>query len=228
MVEEKTAAQLWDEGCQHDALRNKFIIPEIVRLLIEARPSAILDIGSGTGSTARAIQLGLGFRPEWLLVDICQDRINCAVQLKPDEMRQVEYCCDFIDQFDRSIRVDAAIASFTLLEIVELDTFLTRLEQCLVPGGLAVFALPDAWEDVLHLEQECPGVAEEFLRGSVSLSKTDKFTNAPYPFRARRIEQVITTALNAGFRLVWMASNFEPGMRAHVLALRRSNGLPDG
>lgn len=194
-------AQLWDNGCRTDPPRNLFVIPEVARILSVERPARVLDVGAGTGYVAREIDKLLAYRPEWTLLDINSERLQLAASLKPQAMVQETLCSDVTRFSGSTSAFDAALATFTLLEISDIAGFAGALWGLLSAGAVLIVALPDAWEDVLAASAARPEVLQEYLGGQTSILKIDKFTSNPYPFRAIRLEVLVQCFLSMGFHL---------------------------
>jgi SAM-dependent methyltransferase len=89
-------ADRWEHGCQRDDVRNRFVIPRAAEIFNQFRPHSILDVGSGTGYTARLIDNILKYRPTWSLIDCDADRSRIAAANKPEAMDAGFICSDFI------------------------------------------------------------------------------------------------------------------------------------
>lgn len=213
-------AERWEEGCKSDQVRNNFVVPHLVRLLRGFDAKSILDIGAGTGYIAREVDKLLFNRPQWTLLDANAQRLQLAVDLAPANMLlETRPANIFTAQF--SVPFDVIIATFTLLEITELDRLIGMMPALVRPGGLLLIGQPDAWVDVVDASEQDLASARAFLVGAVDLRKIDKFTGEPYPFRAVRIEHLISVILASGFELVEL-NEWESGAKGvYVLAFRR-------
>lgn len=216
----KTKAQLWEEGCQRCDLRNNFVIPQVAHLMEKYCGTRVIDVGAGTGYIARRVDALVSSRPEWTLIDLDPARLEVAKYSKPEGMRQELVLADFVDQYEPMERFDLCLVTFTLLEIVDVASFLNKLVSCLVDGGSLVVAAPDNAEDAYRDFASDPEKFDAFLAGSVMLQKIDKFTGDAYPFRALRTERLIEMALSAGFELKDLAYNNEKGARAYILGFQ--------
>lgn len=194
------AARRWEKGCQDDAIRNEFVIPQMARMLNARRPARILDLGAGTGYIARRINDRLDLPAEWVLLDPDAGRMHVAAELKPDLMHQ-ELVQGELASLVGPAGFDAIIVSFTLLEIEDIEGCARDIRSKMAEAGILIVAGPDAWEDVVSASESGFDIARTFLRDKVSLSKSDKFTGQPYPFQAIRHEALITIVLRAGFSL---------------------------
>lgn len=193
-------AAAWEAGCKADLIRNQTIIPFIVQQFAKHRPQRVLDVGTGTGYVPRAVDPELAYRPNWTLVDINPARIALAKALQPAGMLSEAVSKDAITSLRTMGSFDAALLTFTLLEVRAFDTLLNEISKVIVSGGLLIVALPDVWADALGVDDNL-GAARALLSGEVEISKTDKFTGTTYPFYARRVEQIISTVLDLGFYL---------------------------
>jgi hypothetical protein len=194
-------AELWEAGCREDKLRNGVLVPAIARILAREKSARILDVGTGTAYVPRQIHPLLSHRPEWNLVDLCPDRIALASKLIPEDMIAEFTCSDIANCGLPSAWYDAILLTFTLLEVSDMKELINALSDLTADEGSLIIALPDVWKDVLGASDDHEADAKAFLSSDVELIKMDRFTQAAYPFRARRIERVIECVLDRGFRL---------------------------
>jgi SAM-dependent methyltransferase len=210
----------WEVGCSTDPVRNHFLIPNLARILDASKPRRILDIGTGTGYIPRITDDNLSYRPVWTLVDTDSSRLLIAKRKAGTRMH-----AEFIESDINSQTFDepfgAVLVMFTLLEIEDLNSLIERLPSFVVDGGLLVVSLPDAWADVIGYASSEPGKISEFLSGQTSIPKIDKFTNEGYPFKAVRIEHIISRVLRSGFRLEELAENDGGSAKIYLLVFRR-------
>jgi SAM-dependent methyltransferase len=194
-------AEKWDQGCQGDSIRNQFIIPSIARQLNNLQRQNILDVGCATGYIIRHVQSKLNYTPKWTCIDSNISRIEFAKKLDTD-LKNINYIAgEFLKfEFDR-IHFDAIMFSFTLLELGLDESVLHKISELSSGGSKLFVVLPDAWGDVLHSEDEPLRLGREFLAGALTLHKIDKFTGKNYPFKALRIESVISDVLSLDFVL---------------------------
>jgi ubiquinone/menaquinone biosynthesis C-methylase UbiE len=212
-------AELWESGCRSDTVRNGFVIPELVRRLKAEKPASVLDVGTGTGYVPRMIDSQLTSRPAWTLVDVNRSRLDVAIARCSQDMRYNAIVSDiFTCKFDRAF--DAVLATFTLLEIDDTERLIALFSGIVRSQGILVITLPDAWHDVLETEPEHDARVREYLQGRTSISKIDKFTGEAYPFRAVRIEQLISNILAAGFELFSLVSR-AGDQSVYILSFRR-------
>lgn len=195
-------AERWEAGSRKDPIRNKFVIPEVVRILEATKPTTILDIGSGTGYVARTIHEQLTCAPRWTLVDMNEARLDVARRHQPESMICEWMSADVMDLPETGRTYDTVLALFTLLEIPDLPSCIKCLHALTGADGRLIIALPDAWVDVIkHADEAEPSALRRFLNKPVSIEKIDKFTGNAYPFRAVRLEQIISQVLAEGFSL---------------------------
>lgn len=225
MVSSEENARRWERGCAEDPVRNGFLIPNLIRIVDAAKPANILDIGTGTGYVARHTDAALSYRPQWTLADIDVCRLAIARENALGEMNATILNAD-VTTYDFDEPFEAILATFTLLEIENIDEFILRLPRLLRPGGALVVSLPDTWRDIINSASASPEIVEEFLRGRASVPKIDKFTNDRYPFRAVRIECLISMVLSSGFALVELIESNENQSRAYLLTFQRRGMEP--
>lgn len=188
-------ALAWEKGCRADLMRNEFLIPTLIELFRIERPSAILDIGTGTGYIPRSIHDGLDYRPAWTLVDLDVERLRFMEQCKPKGMQVTCVGGSVSDAIPPMSEFAAVLLTFTLLEANDVSAMLASAIKLVADGGLLIIALPDVWRDVLAADEQDQNLSKRFLEQQVALTKTDKFTNGSYPFNAIRNESVITIVL---------------------------------
>ncbi len=223
MLSEREKAECWEIGCQNDAMRNAFLIPNLIRLLNASLPVRILDIGAGTGYVPRIVNGGLSYRPNWTLIDINPERLQIAKEMQSDEFQLTNIVADISShQFDEQF--DCILATFTMLEILDVDVLIDRLPHLVRDAGLLLVSLPDMWIDVLEHGRNEPEFVKQFLSGSTSLPKIDKFTNNAYPFRAVRIEHLISRVLASGFELIELTESEGDHAGVYLLAFKRRGG----
>ena len=225
MLSSEENAERWERGCAEDPVRNAFLIPKLIRILGAAQPSSILDVGTGTGYVARLTDASLSYRPEWTLADIDTARLAVAKRNAPKMMRAQILSSD-ITTHEFGKPFEAVIATFTLLEIEDVDCLIQRLPELVCSGGLLVVSLPDTWRDVIGCAASMPEKISEFLEGRTAVPKIDKFTNERYPFRAVRIEHLISRVLATGFELVELTESNEDRTQIYLLAFRRKGVMP--
>lgn len=187
---EKSVDELWDIGSSGDRVRNDFVIPNIARSMERTRPETILDVGSATGQIAREIDRKLSFSPHWTLTDISETRLKYANAQLPSGMSARTIRHDITTSPVEREHYAAALATFTLLEIDQIEKAIRHLVQSLRIGGIIYVALPDVWRDALAAKEDYSTLVE-LLDERTSISKIDKFTGKPYPFHAARLERII-------------------------------------
>lgn len=217
-------AERWEQGCQSDVVRNGFIAPNLGRILETHKPHTILDIGTGTGYVPRIVDQQLSYRPAWTLIDLNRSRLALAERLKGSTMQMATIAADVLEhRFNTPF--DAVLITFTMLEIVDADRLIDRLPTIVGEEGLLLLSIPDTWRDVLSYSVDEPGAVTAFLAGTASVPKIDKFTGDSYPFRAMRIEYLISQVLTAGFELFELAESNSNDTGTYILAFRRRRSL---
>jgi ubiquinone/menaquinone biosynthesis C-methylase UbiE len=221
MTKTEANAQKWELGCQADIIRNSFLVPNLIRILDSNRPESIVDVGTGTGFIPRALDASLSYRPLWTLIDIDEARLRIADKLRHPSMRATILKSDIMSHsFEGAF--EAALLTFTLLEIEDFRGLIDRLTQVVALGGLLVVSLPDTWSDVIDCGLANPEKLSEFLKGQTSIPKIDKFTGSEYPFRAVRIEHLISSILSSGFELVELTERQQAENQVYLLVFRRT------
>ena len=217
----------WDDGCRSDSVRNQFLIPFLVTLFAEQRPSTILDIGTGTGHIPRSVDVALPFRAQWTLIDINEERLRLARLLKPLEMQLDANNADINALAATGEKYEAVMLTFTLLESSDYEGMIASAAALTANSGLLIIAIPDVWRDILDPAQEFATLGSEFIEGFVQLSKIDKFTGDPYPFNAMRTEKLISTVLKRSFVLEQLEQG-GPGGEVHLLIFRKAEDTSTG
>lgn len=221
MGNERSEAERWEDGSRDDAMRNSFVIPQIVRILAKRHPQTILDVGAGTGYVARMVDDRLGYHPQWTLVDLNAERLALAEAHRPLAMALETVAGNVFDWPLGDRRFEAVVITFTLLEIEDVDRLCTLLASHMNEGAVLSLAMPDAWVDVLEYSRTEPEIVQRYVAGAVAIPKRDKFTGEEYPFRAARMEDLLNRVLGAGFDLFELNHGRIDGASAFVLALRR-------
>lgn len=213
-------AERWEAGCQIDPVRNDFIIPNIATIMNQFNPKNIIDIGTGTGYIPRMVNRLMDKKPHWMLIDINIDRLNIAKNLSPPDMKLDIICTDFmLHKFSQ--RFEAAIITFTILEVDSIHLFTEKLTEMVLVNGIILITIPDSWQDIIKHSADYPGILCEFLSGTASIPrKVDKFTKEYYPFKAVRTEYLVGRMLSLGFELVELRESGDDGTRNYLLCFR--------
>lgn len=220
-----SSAKKWDDGCKTDNTRNCFVVPKLVQLINEFNPKRILDIGTGTGYIVRAVDALVNVSLHWNLIDMDDHRIEFVENNMPASVSFQVSRSDFTkDEIDGG-PFDMVLVLFTLLELnLELKLF-SQINQLTLTDGLVVIAMPDSLEDVLKAAVNTPSLLEDFVEGRCVLSKTDKFTDETYPFKAHRFENIVQLMLYSNFCLDKMYSYNHGDNETYMLAFRKNGDL---
>ena len=217
----ESEAERWEFGSRRDPIRNEFVVPVLVKLLEQSRPQTILDIGPGTGYVARKIDDLLSFRPSWTLVDLAEERLKLAEANSSNQMK-LECLTGNVFEWPWEVgRFEAVLITFTLLEIEDVDRLCGLISEHTTDGALLAVTMPDAWVDVLEHADSDPEIIKKYVEGPVEIPKLDKFTGEEYPFRATRIEDLLSRILKGGFNLVQLDHGRIANHSAFVLGFRR-------
>jgi SAM-dependent methyltransferase len=215
-------AERWERGSNDDPLRNKFVIPILAEVVRQNRPRTILDVGAGTGYVARKIDALLDFSPSWTLIDLSEDRLQLARTLCSQDSKLECLRGNVFDWPWEVGRFDAVLITFTLLEIQDVDKLCGLISHHTTNGSLLAVTMPDAWIDVLEHAGADPEIVRKYVEGPVEIPKLDKFTGQRYPFRATRIEDLLSRILKAGFTLKRLEHGRVGNQSAFVLAFYRA------
>lgn len=190
--------ELWEQGCSTCAVRNEFVIPEIVTLIRQLRPSTIIDVGCGTGYIARNVIANGCPAAEWVLIDVDQDRLDFAAQIM-SKMDGVSFLnTNIFEPHVQNLQADLVVIANTILEFSLPREELERIGSLVMTGGhLSVF-IPDTLSDIVDVQSDLT----KYVEGTLKLKKIDKFTGEPYPFFAHRPISVVIQLLGHGFELI--------------------------
>lgn len=219
-------AERWERGSREDPIRNECVIPTLAKLIEHDRPRTILDVGAGTGYVARRIDALIDFQPSWTLIDLNDERLSLAKAQCPDKMKLECLTGNVFDWPWEVGRFEAVLITFTLLEIRDVNRLCELISQHTARGALLAVTMPDAWIDVLEHASSDPEVVRKYVDGAVEIPKIDKFTGEQYPFRATRIEDLMSRILKAGFDLFQFDHCRVEQQSAFVLAFRRRADVP--
>jgi len=197
----KSSAEKWDDGCKTNDVRNVFVIPKMIQLINELKPSRVLDIGTGTGYMAKCIDEKIEVDVEWTLIDQDADRIDFVNKNLPASVNFQALTTNFITDDVTRHRFDLVLLLFTLLELnLEVGLF-SKIQRQTSDNGVVVITMPNILEDVLKAAVEEPSLLTDFAEGRCVLGKIDKFTGEAYPFKAHRFEDIVQLMLHSGFSL---------------------------
>ena len=215
----------WEDGCANDEIRNRFIVPQLSRLIDRRRPSRILDLGAATGYIARSVDRNLTYRPHWIIVDCDNGRLALAHELCREGIVCTIIASDLkkLDAEKVLAPVDLIVLSFTLLEFEDKESVISLLPSLTVVGGFVFIVMPDPWEEVLQAHEPSLEYARALISGSLSLAKTDRFTGSVYPFYVARLETLISLMIVQGFALVDLDRGGDRG-QVFALTFQRLNG----
>lgn len=221
MLEILNEAARWEKGCETDRVRNEFVVPIAIQLFNVLQPKSILDVGAGTGFTARHIDQKLNYRPNWSLLDSDSERLALASRKCPQGMVVKTICDNFLSAASIVEKFDALFFGFTLLELGTNEQVLSQIDRLCAKRGAIVIAQPDVMQDVLAIASNDTNILNAFAAGPVSLRKIDKFTEAEYPFHAERFESVTYKLMRLGFSLERFEKEVFDGRVVFLLAFVR-------
>ena len=221
----KSKAEKWDDGCKADEVRNLFVIPRLISLVNEFRPTRILDVDTGTGYIVRSVDASVSVALDWTLIDIDAERIKFLESVMPKSVKFEASTIDFTKSGVKKPPFDLVLLLFTLLELkLDLGLF-SKLNQLVGVNGVVVITMPDSLEDVLKAAVTKQTLLEDFLEGRCVLDKVDKFTKEVYPFIAHRFEYIIQLMLHSKFSLIRMYSDRVGDKETFMLVFRKNGDL---
>jgi len=216
-----STADKWDDGCKEDEVRNEFVIPKLVQLINEMRPSQVLDIGTGTGYIVRSVDACVRQKPEWTLIDMDEERIAFAVKEMSQSVNFKVYTKNFMEDEIQGGPFDFVLLLFTLLELdLKMELF-SKVKQLTSENGYVVITMPDSLEDVLKSAVKTPSLLSDFVKGRCVLGKVDKFTEEEYPFKAHRFEYIVQLMLQSSFSLIKMFSHMNGDNETFMLVFKK-------
>lgn len=220
------SADLWEDGCEGDPVRNQLVIPALIETIERWRPASIVDLGSGTGFVARMVDAGLTYRPSWTLIDRDVTRIRVAEDKCSAPMHVKHIASDLVLAADNIAedRFEAALLCFTLLEFRDELLLLNVLHRFLSVGGIVIVVLPDPWQEI---NRDSNTVSDELLRNRLSRKKRDKFTGLEYPFHISRNELFISHMNKLGF-LLGSIDRYTATSALYIMTFHWQGMLPRG
>ena len=192
-------AAKWHDGCSNDAVRNKFIIPEIVSSFSKHQVNSAVFVGSATGYIPHKVALSHSLH-RCVLIDIDNDRLEYSRTL--DYTLDAEFSNSNFCNWQTIQPLDCVVLSNTLLEFPIKTEFLKKTHEVLRGSGVVLIFLPDTLEDIEKMVSSADtSPLKNYISGVHPTTKRDKFTGKDYNFYAHRFLYVIKLFLEHGFSL---------------------------
>lgn len=190
----------WHSGCQNDAPRNDFIIPQLVNFCQSNDFVSIGFLGCATGYIPKKVSDSISAK-RFKLLDVDQERLEFAKSLDYNDV-SVSFEFTPIENLSKSLDVDLMVISNTLLEFTPNDEFFKSLKRHLQSNANVIVFLPDILEDVVQEYVAGNRLAlQEFIKGVRAVEKIDKFTLVKTEFFAHRLINLAKLFLDHGFYL---------------------------
>lgn len=129
----------WTESVREKKIESRRLITDaaIVDAVLSQKPRTVLDIGCGEGWLTRALtEKGI----ECVGVDVVPELIDKARSLGGGDFRVLSY--ESIAQGSLEVRVDAAVANFSLIGGDAVDALIAKVPSMLDTGGSLVIQTP--------------------------------------------------------------------------------------
>lgn len=123
----------------------------LVKMVAAEQPSTVVDLATGSGDVAFALQRGLSPHVTVTGMDFCQPMLDEADKKKVEDSRTEKTHFQWADCLDLPLEdnsVDAITISFGLRNLEDRDKGLREMLRALKPGGslfVLEFTQPDNW-----------------------------------------------------------------------------------
>jgi 2-polyprenyl-3-methyl-5-hydroxy-6-metoxy-1,4-benzoquinol methylase len=199
---QKNAAP-WADAIRNDQIESRRLVTNaaIVEAVLNRKPQSVLDIGCGEGWLARALTAAsAGIRVHG--VDVVPALIEQAREQGGGDFRVASY--EDIAAGKLQLRVDVAVANFSLIGEASVHGLIERAPALLNPGGYLI---------IQTLHPLVAGGDEPYKDGWRSGSWTgfsDDFTD-PAPWYFRTIESWVALLSASGLHLAEIREPMHPG-----------------
>jgi|TARA_B110000037_G_scaffold29139_1_gene34798 demethylmenaquinone methyltransferase/2-methoxy-6-polyprenyl-1,4-benzoquinol methylase len=123
----------------------------LVKMVAAEQPKTVVDLATGSGDVAFALQRGLGSSVTVTGMDFCQPMLDEADKKKVEDPRTETIRFEWADCLDLTLEdntIDAITISFGLRNLEDRDKGLREMLRALKPGGslfVLEFTQPDRW-----------------------------------------------------------------------------------
>jgi 2-polyprenyl-3-methyl-5-hydroxy-6-metoxy-1,4-benzoquinol methylase len=199
----------WTSAVRGNQIESRRLVTNqaIVDAVLARSPASALDIGCGEGWLVRALaQHGI----EAIGVDVVPALIDQAAQLGGGEFRVASYEAIALGELD--VKVDVAIANFSLIGKESVEGVLRRAPSLLNPGGALII-------QTLHPLVVCGELPYEDGWRPGSWAGFNETFSDPAPWYFRTLESWKALLADSGLRLVESREPLHPtsGQPASVL-----------
>lgn len=195
-----TNAAAWTSAVREERIESRNLVTNaaIIDAVMSTRPKTVLDIGCGEGWLARELSArGIAVTG----VDVVPSLIDSARVKGGGDFRVASY--EEIAAGNLNLRVDAAVANFSLIGKDAVDALLMSMPQLLSPGGSVVI-------QTLHPVVTCADLPyiDGWREGSWA-GFSDDFTD-PAPWYFRTLETWTKLIASTGLRLTEIREPVHP------------------
>jgi len=124
-----------------DVTYRRFIIPQMASLLGNVKHRNVLDAGCGVGFFANHISSRnctvIAIDPSSTSIKVAREAFSKSIEF------QVSSLEDFAE--NNSANFDAIVANMVLMDVLDLDSFLSAAKKVLAPGGTMIFSVTHPW-----------------------------------------------------------------------------------
>jgi SAM-dependent methyltransferase len=215
-------ASPWTDAVREGRIESRVLVTNraIVDAVCDRSPSSVLDIGCGEGWLARALVAearAKGRQLRVIGVDVVPELVDQATRAGDGEFRVASY--EAIAAGALQLRVDVAVANFSLIGRESVDGLVQSVPRLLNPrGALVVQTLHPVVTsgDLLYEDGWRPG----------SWAGCGSSFSDPAPWYFRTLESWVKLFVESGFRLVEMREPVHPasGKPASVLFVAEPTG----
>ena len=193
-------ADPWTRAVRDQQIESRTLVTNaaVVDAVLHRRPRTVLDIGCGEGWLTRALHArGI----DVVGVDVVPELVERATAAGGGRFQVASY--EDIGRGALDVRVDLAVANFSLIGKESVDTLIADLPRLLNAGGSLVI-------QTLHpvIAAGEYGYVDGWREGSWA-GFSDAFTN-PAPWYFRRIETWVRLLVHGGFRIADILEPMHP------------------
>ena len=193
-------AEPWTTAVREHQIESRNLVTNsaIVEAILDRAPRTVLDVGCGEGWLARALH---SHGIDVVGVDVVPELVERATSAGGGTFKIASY--EAIARGALDIRVDLAVANFSLIGERSVDALVASIPSLLTPRGSIVI-------QTLHpVVSTGEGRYEDGWREGSWTGFSDAFTN-PAPWYFRRLETWVRLVIQSGFCLVEIREPMNP------------------